>query len=90
LHARFIALALLLVFGQIQAAGHHLVHPLSSSSCQVCALAHVPVAVAAAPQPVPPDPIEFREFRIQAFRSEPFVAIAASSERAPPRPGESR
>jgi hypothetical protein len=84
-----IALAVLLLLGQIQSGTHRLVHPLSASSCGVCALAHHPLARAPQPQLAPPTPGEFAEPRIGPFRSEPFAAIAASAERAPPLPSAS-
>ena len=84
---RGLALAiLLLLLGQVQSGAHRLVHPLSAGSCEVCALAHQPLALASPPEPAPPTACEVREVRIGAFRSEPFVALAPSAERAPPRP----
>ena len=86
---RLIALALLLLLGQIQGGTHRLVHPLSASSCEVCALAHHPLALAPKPPPAPPTPSEIREPRTGPFRSEPFVALAPSAARAPPLPSAS-
>ena len=82
---RLLALALLLMLGQVLSGTHRLVHPISASSCEVCALAHHPLALAPAPPPAPPSPSQVREIRTGAFRSEPFAAIAASAERAPPQ-----
>ena len=79
-----LALAFLLMLGQLQGAAHRLVHPLASRSCEVCALAHHPVALAVAPEPERPAVCEIGEVPIAAFRSEPFVALAPSTERAPP------
>jgi hypothetical protein len=79
-----IALAVLLLLGQIQSSTHRLIHPLSARSCEVCAFAHHPLALAPKPPPAPPTPSEIREPRTGPFRSEPFAAIAPSAERAPP------
>lgn len=81
---RLIALAMLLLLGQVQGGTHRLVHPISAASCEVCALAQHPLALAPAPPSTPPVPCEFREAHTGPFRSEPFAAIAASAERAPP------
>ena len=79
-----IALVALLLLGQIQSSTHRLVHPLSARSCEVCAFAHHPLALASPAQAVQATACEVREPRTGPFRSEPFVAIAPSTERAPP------
>lgn len=80
-----LALLLLLLLGQIQSGTHRFVHPQSTSSCEVCALSHHPLALAPPPHAAPPTPSEASEAPSGPFRSEPFAAIATSTERAPPQ-----
>ena len=82
---RLIALAILLLLGQVQSSKHRVAHPLAASSCQMCALAHHPLALAPQPDPAPTTASEFAEPQTGPFRSEPFAAIALSAERAPPQ-----
>ena len=82
--SRLVVLVIVLLLGQAQSSTHRLVHPLSASSCELCVLAHQPLATAPAPLPVPLTASEIRERQPGPFRSEPFEAIAASAERAPP------
>ena len=79
-----LALLLLLALGQLESGTHRLVHPLSAGSCEACALAHQPADLAATPEPVRPTACEVEAAPIGAVRSEPFVALATSRERAPP------